>query len=234
MAFDVSVFTGYWLIIAKGLLNTVLFSTGSIIGGLAVGVLLALGRLSRRRLLRIPARGVVEVLRNTPFLIQVFIIYYVLPALGISLAVATAGLLSLSLFAGAYFAESIRGAILAVPRGQMDSARATGMSYRLAMRRIIFPQMLGYLIPALTNNLIGVVKDSAVLSIITVPEITMATQVVLGETFSPVEAYTLTALLYWALTSAIAAGMSRLERRTAAFRGVAAPLSARPLAIHVE
>lgn len=233
MGFDPSVITSYWLLFAKGLANTVVFSAGSIVGGLGVGVVLALGQLSRRRMLRGPARAVVEVLRNTPFLIQVFVVYYVLPPLGISLSVATAGLLSLSLFAGAYFAESIRGAISAVPRGQMDSARATGMSYGLAMRRIIFPQMLGYLIPALTNNMIGVVKDSSVLSIITLPEVTMATQVVLGETFSPTEAYAVTALLYWALAATIAASMGRLERRTAAHR-LGAISTATRIAIEAE
>jgi polar amino acid transport system permease protein len=223
MGFDMAVITKHWPILLEGLRNTVGFSAGSIAGGLVIGLLLALARVSRRRILRAPARFVVEVFRNTPFLVQVFVAYYVLPGLGVPLSVAAAGVLSLSLFAGAYFSESIRGAIGAVPRGQMDSARAVGMSYGLAMRRIIFPQMVGYLIPALTNNMIGVVKDSAVLSIITVPEITMATQIVVGETFSPTEAYVVAAFLYWGLTAAIATGMARLERRVMAFRPGRAP-----------
>jgi His/Glu/Gln/Arg/opine family amino acid ABC transporter permease subunit len=218
MGFDLSVITSYWLLLARGLANTILFSAGSIAGGLCIGVFLALGQISRKRMLRMPSRMLVELLRNTPFLIQLFLIYYALPSLGVSLSVATAALLSLSLFAGTYFAESIRGAISSVPRGQMDSARAVGMSYGLAMRRIIFPQMLGYLLPALTNNMIGVVKFSSILSIITLPEVTMASQIVLGETFSVTEAFTVTALLYWSLTTAITMGMSRLERRTATHR----------------
>ena len=218
MGFDFSVITSYWLILARGCVNTILFSAGSIAVGLWMGVFLALGQISRKNILRIPARMLVEFLRNTPFLIQVFLLYFALPSLGVSLSVSTAALLSLSLFAGAYFAESIRGAISSVPRGQMDSARAVGMSYVLAMRRIIFPQMLGYLLPSLTNNMIGVVKFSSILSVITLPEVTMASQIVLGETYSATESFTVTALLYWSLTAAIAMGMSRLERRTITHR----------------
>lgn len=233
MEFDISVIVPYWSILARGLANTIAFSVGSIIAGLGVGWLVALAARSGKRVLRLPARSFVEVLRNTPFLIQVFIVYYVLPALGVSLSVAAAGLLSLSLFAAAYFAESIRGAIASVPKGQTDAARAIGMSYWLTLRRVVVPQMMGYLLPALTNNMIGVVKESSVLSIITLPEVTMATQVVVGETFSAVEGYTVTALLYWGLTSTIAAGMSRLERRTPAHR-LAALGATRPMVIDAQ
>jgi polar amino acid transport system permease protein len=228
VAFDLSVITPYWPLLARGLANTVLFSAGSIAFGLGLGLVLALGARSPRRAIRIPARAFVEVFRNTPFLIQVFVVYFVLPATGVSLGVATAGLLALSLFAGAYFSESIRGAIASVPRGQTDAARAFGMSYAVTLRRVVVPQMMAYLLPALTNNMIGVVKESSVLSIITLPEVTMATQVVAGETFSAVEAYTTTALLYWVLTAAIAAGMSRLERRTPTYR-LAAAGAAQPM-----
>ena len=218
MTFDVEVITGSWPVFARGLANTVLFCVVGVAAGLVVGVLVAFARLSRRRPLRWAAGAFVEVVRDTPFLVQVFLIFYVLPAVGVRLAATTAGLCALSLYGGAYFAESIRGAILSVPRGQLDAARAVGMPYALAMRRVVFPQMMGYLLPSLTNQIIGLVKDSAVLSIITVPELTMAAQVVLGTTFSPVETYTMVALLYWALTAAVAAGMLRLERRALAYR----------------
>jgi polar amino acid transport system permease protein len=123
-----------------------------------------------------------------------------------------AGILVLTLYGAAYFTESIRGAILSVPKGQLESARALGMPYLRAMRRIIFPQMLGYLIPSLTNQTIGIIKDSAALSVITVPEIAMAAQIVVGQSFSPIEAYTMVAVLYWLLTAILAAGMMKLER----------------------
>jgi polar amino acid transport system permease protein len=218
VSFDVSVVTGSWPLFARGLANTVLFCVVGVGAGLAVGVLVAFARLSRRRPVRWLAAAFVEVVRDTPFLVQVFLVFYALPAFGLRLEATTAGLCALSLYGGAYFAESIRGAILSVPRGQLDAARAVGMPYALAMRRVVFPQMMGYLLPSLTNQIIGLVKESAVLSVITVPELTMAAQVVLGTTFSPVEAFTMVALLYWALTAAVAAGMRGLERRALAYR----------------
>lgn len=203
-------------ILLKGLLNTILFCTVSIALGLVVATVVALMRLSRRAILRYPALWFIEVIRNTPFLVQAFIVFFALPPLGIRLSATTAGILVLTLYAGAYFAEAMRGAILSVPKGQMEAARGLGMPYLRAMRRIVFPQMLGYLLPSLTNQMIGVIKDSAVLSVITVPELAMAAQVVLGVSFSPVETYLMVALFYWGLTAVVAAGMMRLEHRFAA------------------
>lgn len=218
MSFDWSVLASNWPLFAQGLSVTILFcAVSSLLGG-CLGMVVALGRLSRRPWLRGPAAGFVEIIRDTPFLVQAFIIFFVLPALGVHISATTAGILALTLYAGAYFAESIRGAILSVPKGQMDAARATGMSYALAMRRVVFPQMMAYLIPPFTNQLIGVIKDSSVLSIITVPELTMATQRVLGTTFAPVEAYSMVAVLYWLLTSLVAALLGRLERHTPTHR----------------
>ena len=216
MSFDFSVIAYGLPIFAKGLANTVLFCAVAIAGGLPLATALALARLSRHRAFRLPATGFVETLRNTPFLVQVFLLYFALPALGMRLGATTAGLVALTAYAGAYFAEAIRGAILSVPRGQLESARALGMPYLRAVRRIVAPQMMGYLLPALTNQIIGVIKDSAVLSVITVPDMAMAAQQVLGETFAPVESYVMVAVLYWVLTAAVAALMMQLERRFAA------------------
>jgi His/Glu/Gln/Arg/opine family amino acid ABC transporter permease subunit len=215
MSFDLSVIAYGLPIFAEGLVNTVLFCAVAIAGGLPLATALALARLSRRRIFRLPATGFVETLRNTPFLVQVFLLYFALPALGIRLGATTAGLVALTAYAGAYFAEAIRGAILSVPRGQLESARALGMPYLRAVRRIVAPQMMGYLLPALTNQMIGVIKDSAVLSVITVPDMAMAAQQVLGETFAPVESYVMVAVLYWVLTAGVAALMMKLERRFA-------------------
>jgi His/Glu/Gln/Arg/opine family amino acid ABC transporter permease subunit len=216
MSFDFSVISYGLPIFAEGLVNTVLFCAVAIAGGLPLATALALARLSRRRNLRVPATSFVEILRNTPFLVQVFLLYFALPALGMRLGATTAGLVALTAYAGAYFAEAIRGAILSVPRGQLESARALGMPYLRAVRRIVAPQMMGYLLPALTNQMIGVIKDSAVLSVITVPDMAMAAQQVLGETFAPVESYVMVAVLYWVLTASVAAVMMQLERRFAA------------------
>jgi His/Glu/Gln/Arg/opine family amino acid ABC transporter permease subunit len=123
----------------RGLVNTVFFCTVSIALGLVLATLVALMRLSRRAILRYPALWFVEVIRNTPFLVQAFIVFFALPPLGVQLAATTAGILVLTLYAGAYVAEAIRGAILSVPKGQMEAARGLGMPYLRAMRRIVFP-----------------------------------------------------------------------------------------------
>ena len=163
--------------------------------------------------MRRSAQWFVELIRNTPFLVQAFLVFFALPKLGVRFNATTAGILVLSLYAAAYFSESIRGAILSVPKGQMEAARAVGMPYFRAMRRIVFPQMLGYLLPSLTNQVIGVIKESAALSVISVPEAAMAAQVVLGVSFDPVDTYIMVALLYWLVTATIAAVMLRVERR---------------------
>jgi len=214
MKFDITVITSNWPLLARGLGVTISFCSVSSVLGLCLGLVVALARLSRSAWLRGPAVGFVEIIRDTPFLVQTFVIFFVLPAFGVGISATTAGIIALTLYGGAYFSESIRGAILSVPRGQIDAARAAGMSHALAMRRIVFPQMMAYLIPPLTNQLIGLIKDSSVLSIITVPELTMATQTVLGTTFAPVEAFSAAALLYWALTACLAALMGRLEHHT--------------------
>jgi polar amino acid transport system permease protein len=213
MDFDFSVVAFGLPILLRGLLNTVLFCAISLPAGLLLGTVIALLRLSRRGVSRLPAAAFVEIIRDTPFLVQAFLLFYGLPSFSIRLSASTAGILVLTIHSSAYFAEAIRGAILSVPKGQLEAARALGMPYLRAMRRIVFPQMLGYLLPALTNQIIGAIKDSAVLSVITAPELSMAAQMVLGESFSPVETYAMVATIYWALITAISAGLMRLEMR---------------------
>lgn len=216
MDFELSMVAYATPILLKGMANTILFCAVSMLAGFVLAVGIALARFSRRAALRRSAQWFVELIRNTPFLVQAFLVFFALPKLGIRLNATTAGILVLSLYAAAYFTESIRGAILSVPKGQMEAARAVGMPYFRAMRRIVFPQMLGYLLPSLTNQMIGVIKESAALSVISVPEAAMAAQVVLGVSFSPVETYIMVALLYWLVTATVAAVMLRVERRVLA------------------
>lgn len=220
MTFSVSVIVDNWSTFASGVLGTVIFCAVSSALGLIFSAPLALARLSKRLWWRVPARILVELIRDTPFLVQAFVIYFVLPAFGVPMSSTAAGILALSLYGAVYFSESIRGAIISVPKGQVDAARATGMSYLLAMRKIVFPQMLGYVIPPLANQLIGLIKDSAVLSIISVPELTMAFQNVLGTTFAAPESFLAVTVLYWALTSVVGFGMARLERLTPTHRSM--------------
>ena len=124
-----------------------------------------------------------------------------------------AGTLALSLFVSAYYAEIVRAAILALPRGQFESARAIGMSPAQAMRHIVGPQVMRTIIPPSTNMTLTMMKESAVLSSITVPELTYQSLVVQGNTFAPFEVFAAVTLIYWLIAATIAEASRRLEKR---------------------
>jgi His/Glu/Gln/Arg/opine family amino acid ABC transporter permease subunit len=185
----------------------------AIILGIPFGLVLALGQRSRLKLVRVLSASFIEIFRNTPFIIQVFMFFYVLPFYGFHLPAAYVGIVALAAFGSAYFAEVIRGGINAVAKGQLESARATGMSDWQAMRYVVLPQTLPIILPAMTNQTLSLVKESAVLSTITVGELTMAAVKVQGETFRPFEAFIMIAMMYWALNETIAIFMRRVERK---------------------
>jgi len=218
MPFSFSVIVEAWPTFQAGLITTAIFCCAASVLGLLLAVPIALAHFSRSWAARVPAAVLVEIVRDTPFLVQVFVIYFVLPVVGVPMSSTAAGILALTIHGAVYFSESMRGAILSVPKGQVDAARASGMSYPLTMRRIVFPQMMGYVLPPISNQLVGLIKDSAVLSIISVPELSMAFQNVLGTTFAAPEAFVAVAVLYWLLTSAVTLMMSRLERLTPTHR----------------
>ena len=217
MNFDITIIVNYWPKIVEGLRLTLLICALALPIGFVLGWLVCLARMSTYRGLRNPALAFIEVIRNTPFLIQVFIVYFVLPFYGIRMEPLMAGVGCLSIYAGAYFAEIIRGAILSVPRGQAEAARALGLPGSLIMRRIIFPQMLGYLIPPMTNMGMTLIKESSVLSVITLAELTYIGQFIIGKAFAPVEMFSVIAVLYWIITALFAAGMQILERHFTRF-----------------
>lgn len=215
MALDFSIFIEYGPRILVGFWLTIKIVVMAIAIGLPWGVALALARRSRVRLFRWAAIGFIELFRNTPFIIQVFLIYYVLPFYGLRLPAEQVGVLALAAFGSAYFAEVIRGGIDAMPAGQLESARAIGMTEMQAMRYVVLPQALGVILPPLTNQMLSLIKESAILSTITVQEMTMTAIRVQGETFRPFEAFIMIALLYWLLNEVVATLMRRLERRFA-------------------
>jgi polar amino acid transport system permease protein len=217
MIFDFAIIITYWPKIAEGLLLTLLICALALPIGFILGLLVCLARMSGYPGLKNIALVFIEIIRNTPFLIQVFIVYYVLPFYGIRMEPMTAGVGCLSVYAGAYFSEIIRGAILSVPQGQSEAAQALGLPGGLIMRRIIFPQMLGYLIPPMTNMGMTLIKESSVLSVITLAELTYIGQFVIGKAFAPVEMFTVIALIYWIITAIFAAGMQTLEKRFTRF-----------------
>lgn len=218
MSFDWNVIVKYWPVLVRGFWTTVYLCTVSLLLALAIGVVLGLMRVSRRAWVRLPAQVYIEVIRGTPFLVQAFVVYYVLPTYGLRFSALGSGLATLTAYASAYVGEIVRGGIQAVPRGQVEAARSLGMSYLTAMRRIVIPQIWGFSLPPLTGQYITLIKESSLLSIITVPELTFAGQEIMGRTFSPVEGYVAISVLYWLFNSLLAELSGRLERRLTAYR----------------
>jgi His/Glu/Gln/Arg/opine family amino acid ABC transporter permease subunit len=215
--FDVTIILNYWPKIIEGILNTLLICALSLPSGFILGLVVCSARMSKFGWLRNPALAFIEVIRNTPFLIQVFMVYYVLPFYGIRMEPITAGVGCLSVYAAAYFAEIVRGAIQSVPAGQSEAARALALPNILIMRRIIFPQMLGYLIPPLTNMGMTLIKESSVLSVITIAELTYVGQFIIGKAFAPVEMFSVIAVIYWLITALFGTGMQIMEKHFTRF-----------------
>lgn len=214
MSLDINIFINYWPEIGQGFLVTIMITIGALLVGLPLGLVFALARLADVRVLRWPAIACIEVIRNTPFMIQVFLIFYVLPFYGIRMPSWLVGIISLGIFSSVYYAEIVLAGIESVPRGQMEAARATGMSYARGMRHIVFPQMLGFVLPPTANQTLSLVKESAILSTITVSEMTYTALRIQGETFSPFEVFLMIAALYWLLNEVIATAIRYLERRS--------------------
>ena len=212
MSLDYSIFINYGPQLLLGFWMTIKIVLCAIALGMPLGLILALGRRSQNIFLQFISTSFIEVFRNTPFIIQVFLFYYVLPFYGLRLSAEYVGILALAAFGSAYFAEIIRAGIDAIPKGQLESARAIGMTDWQAMRYIILPQTISIIIPPLTNQTLSLIKESAILSTITVRELTMTGIMVQGETFRPFEAFIMIAILYWALNETIATILRKIER----------------------
>lgn len=165
------------------------------------GLVAALAKRSRIRPVRWAAEFYIWFIRGTPTLIQVFIIYFGLPQTGINMSPFIAGVVALGISSGAYVAEVIRTGLNAIPKGQFDAATALGLDRSDAMRFVILPQVIRIIIPALTNEAINTLKNTSLLSAITVVELTLHAQTMIAATFRPFEFYILAALLYLAMTS---------------------------------
>ena len=197
----------------KGAYFTVILSLGGMFFGLALGFGLALMRLSHLRLLSGIARVYVSFFRGTPLLVQLFMIYYGLPQLGIELDPLPAALIGFSLNMGAYACEILRAAIGAVDRGQWEAAASIGMTRAQTMRRAILPQAARTALPPLGNSFISLVKDTALAATIQVPELFRQAQLITARTFEIFTMYLAAALIYWILASLLAHLQNRLEAR---------------------
>ncbi|TCL92403.1 amino acid ABC transporter membrane protein (PAAT family) [Rhizobium sp. PP-WC-2G-219] len=181
----------------------------------ACGLLAALAQRSRLRYVRAVAGFYIWFIRGTPTLIQIFIIYFGLPQFGIRLSPFTAGILALGINSGAYIAEIVRGGLTAIPSGQSESALALGFSRAETMRTIILPQVFRIILPAVTNEAISTLKNTSLLSTITVVELTLYAQTLIAATFRPFEFYIAVAVIYLVLTTVLTLLASWLERHYA-------------------
>ncbi|MFN8590625.1 MAG: amino acid ABC transporter permease [Thermomicrobiales bacterium] len=201
----------------SGVELTVLVSLVAMAGGMAIGLVVALIRIANLPVINAVAVLYVDFFRSTPVLAQLVWIYYALPILtGISISAFAAGSLGLSLYAGSFFSEIFRAGILSVERGQTEAALALGMNRLQAMRRVILPQAMVRMLPPIGSSLITLVKDSALVSIISVPELMRQSEALASITFRRMEVLTITALIYFALTYPLSRGVDYLHRRLAA------------------
>ncbi|MGI9331578.1 MAG: amino acid ABC transporter permease [Gammaproteobacteria bacterium] len=178
-----------------------------------IGLFTALAKMSNNPLARWPAEFFVWFIRGTPSLIQIFIIYFGLPQLGLRLDPFSAGVLALGICSGAYVAEVFRAGFMAIPRGQSESAIALGLGPLQTLQRVILPQVVRIIVPALTNEAVNTLKNTSLLSTITVVELTLYIQTAIAATFRPFDFYMVAAILYLAMCSILMLFAGWYERR---------------------
>ena len=204
--------------ILSGLSVTIAIWIAATIGGAALGFVVAALRRYGPRPLDWLLRLCVEVLRGTPFLVQIFLLYFGGPFVGLKLDPVPAGLLGLTLYGAAYFSEIFRAGFSAVPKGHIEAAECVGFNRMQIIRRILLPEMTMLVLPQCVNMAIILVKETAVLSIITVPEMTLVIGAIGSQQYAFVEAMFLLALFYWALVE-ICGWLGRVsERKLSKFR----------------
>jgi len=182
---------------------------------LPLGLLLALAKLGRSRILRVLASFYIEIVRGTPALLQLFYIYFVLPAFGVKFDPFTAGVIGLSINYSAYLAEVYRAGIVAVPQGQIEAAKALGMSRRKMLRLIVLPQAVRVVVPPLGNYCISLFKDTSLVSIVTVKELIFTGQIISSTNFEYFTVFTIIGCIYLTFSYPGALFVRWLERRMA-------------------
>ncbi|MBW0107288.1 amino acid ABC transporter permease [Pseudonocardia sp. KRD-182] len=205
--------TKYLPLVLQGLTSTLLLGVVSFILGSTLGALVALARISRLRLLRGVAIVYVSIFRGTPLLIQILLIYFGLPQVGIRLEPIPSAILALTLFSAAYLSENFRGGILSVDVGQWEAANSMGMPYWRTLRRIVFPQAIRIATPAVGSRFIALMKDTSLASVVTVTELTRVAESIGSSTFRYMEAFFVIGAVYWVINTLLSTGQGVLERR---------------------
>ena len=193
--------------------KTIPLTVISFVIGIVIALAVALARLSPNAILTNVARFYISVIRGTPLLVQLFIVFYALPQLGVKIDPWPAAIIAFSLNVGGYAAEIIRSAIQSIPKGQWEAAETIGLNYVGALRRIILPQAARVAVPPLSNTLISLLKDTSLASTILVTELLRQSQEIAARTFDFLALYTTAAVYYWVICLVLSFGQSRVESR---------------------
>lgn len=209
-----SILQEYAPFFVSGTILTIKLSIVAIVIGFFLGLILALARLSSRRWLSIPAVCFIESIRGTPLLLQILVAYFgIIPLLMRKPDGEIASMLALSINAGAYIAETIRGGILSVDEGQLEAAKALGLSHFQSMRYVVLPQALRDVVPALGNSFVSLIKDSSLASTIATPELMYWANAANAQYYRVWETFITTGIIYLILTLVTSRILARLERR---------------------
>ncbi len=181
--------------------------------GLVAAVLIALARISSSRVLSVPARVFISAVRGTPLLLQLFVVFFALPTLGVELPSFVAATLALSVNVAGYAAETVRGALLAVPVGQHEAAATLGMSRSLTLRRVVLPQAGRIAVPPLSNTLISLVKDTSLVSVVLLTDPFRVVTQAAAVSFDYLPLYVMLGFYYWVICTLLSAAQNRLETR---------------------
>jgi len=206
-----------WRDLAHGALITIEVTVGAIILGCLIGLAIGLGRLDpQRRVVYGLCTAYVSFIRGTPLLVQLFIWFFGLPHFGLNFPAFFCGIVGMGIYSGAYVSEIVRGAIQSVERGQMEAARSLGMPYRMAMREIVVPQALVRMIPPLGNEFVALIKNSSLVSLLTIADLMHEGQKIISTSYRSLEVYLAIALVYFVLTNLTGLGLRVIERRLGA------------------
>ncbi|HKB54328.1 MAG TPA: amino acid ABC transporter permease [Ramlibacter sp.] len=214
MDLDFSPVWSGWSELLRGALVTVEITAASLLLGCLLGLLIGMGRLNpKRRVIYRLCTAYVAAIRGTPLLVQLFILFFGLPQFGVLLPAFLCGVLGLGIYSGSYQSEIVRGAIQSVDRGQMEAARSIGLSARQAMANVILPQAVVRMIPPLGNEFIALIKNSALVSLLTIHDLMHEGQKIISVSYRSLEVYLAVAVIYFVLTGLTSLALGRLELR---------------------
>jgi len=216
--FDLDLIISFLPAIVRALGVTILVWLAGSLLGIILGFFIAVARRYGSRPVDLLLLGPVELIRGTPFLVQIFLLYYGGPFIGLSLDSTTAGLLGLTIYGAAYYSELWRSGFIAIPKGHVEAALCVGLNRRQTLRRIILPEMTMLLLPSMVNMTILMLKETAILSIISVPELTLEVSALGTKYYAYVEGFAILALVYWALVETCSAMGRYAERRLSKYR----------------